>query len=134
MRATIATLLCVFGGLVSAACDDTPTSPTDDGPPYTVTFVSTVSPGGTASRTISAGGAGTVSLSLESTDPAGTPMTIGVGIPDGSRTGCGLTQAVTGAAAIQLQAAVDAGDYCVQVSDPDRLSRTTGFSLTIIHP
>ena len=129
-------LLALFG---CSACGESPTSPSDAeaGPPHTVTFASQVTPGGTASRTFQAGGPGTVTVTLDSTSPAGVVLHIGIGIPTPSiRGGCSLSRAVTTGAGTepQLQMAVDGAEYCVQVAEPGLVTRSTGFSITLVHP
>lgn len=125
--------------LSASACGETPTSPSDAetaGPPYTIAFESTLAPGGSSSRTFSVGGPGTVDVTLASTTPPDLWLSIGIGIPTTTRTGCSLTAAITVApgSSSHLQLAADAGSYCVQVSDPGRLAAVVGFSVTIVHP
>jgi hypothetical protein len=100
-----------------------------------VVFTSTVAPNGSSSRTFTAGGPGTVTLTLTAS-PGGVPLGVGVGLSTASRTGCSLTRSVTVSPSTSphLQVAVDAGVYCVQVSDVTGLHEMGAFTLTFEHP
>jgi hypothetical protein len=107
--------------LGSAACSDTPTTPTDtadgaDTPittPLVVTFSGIVGPNGTASRSFTAQIAGTATASLGGISPA-TPLGLGFGIPRADGTGCLLGRSAVAAdgAAARIAASVDPGTYC----------------------
>lgn len=122
-----------------SACRDTPTSPSDTTtafPPYTVTFESTLAPGGTASRTFTARSDGIATLTLTSSTPMGITIGIGVGIPTPSKSGCGLTRTALAQASSDshVQVPVEAGSYCVAVYDVGEISQSARFSLTLVHP
>ena len=124
--------------VLASACSN-PTSPSETTTTSSdaVTFASTLAPGGTASQSFIAAGAGTVAVTLTSTSPAGLSMGIGVGIPSSAvRGGCSLARTAWTPAGSQpqLQIDVDTGSYCVQVYDSGQLTETASFSLSYVHP
>jgi hypothetical protein len=120
-----------------AACSETPVSPTElSHPPFTAVFASEVLALGTASRSFTAGGPGTVDVTLTATTPSGVGVGLGVGIPRGTARGCLLSHSaiVVAGALPQIVLPVDAGEFCVQVYEAGVVERPLGFSVTIRHP
>ena len=97
---------------------------------------STLTPMGTATRTIIASGAGPVSVQLDSLGGASGPVDFALGMPANDGRGCYLTRSVRtvpgSASALSLQ--VDPGRYCVRLADTGQLTSNTTFSVTITHP
>ena len=82
-------LLCAAAVLASACGSDTPTTPTTTSTsPVTETWSGIVGPGGTASRSFDAPQAGTLTVTLMSSD---APLGVGVGVPRNVNAGCRLT-------------------------------------------
>jgi hypothetical protein len=103
--------------------------------PATTTFDSTLSPGGSASRTFTASQAGTVTVTLTGLGSA-QPVGLGLGVPSGGVAHCSLGTSVLtiAGASPQITAPVDAGTYCAAVFDPGDLADTVGFQMSIVSP
>jgi hypothetical protein len=104
--------------LFCAACSNNTTTPpaTTTPPPAgpgTETLNAIMAPGGTAVRTFTASAAGTVTVTLNVTNPT-TVVGLGIGVPGTAAGGCDMTSTVntSGGAAPQITASVGAGDFC----------------------
>jgi hypothetical protein len=137
-RASIA-LLCLLAA-VSAGCgDDSPTAPTPETPVVvTELFSGTLSAGGNGFYSFSVPTTSSVGITLVSLTPSAsgpaltTPMTIGLGQPEG--TGCKLTTSltVTPGLAPQISRPLDPNIYCASIADAGGLSATTNFVVRIM--
>ena len=130
----------VFAVAMSAGCSDsmTPTAPTTTTTsPVTVTYSTTIGPRGAAARAFTASQAGTVSVTLVSTEPpSDVVLGLGVGIPRADGGGCSLAQSVTTSAGpnAQIVTTVDAGNYCVRIFDAGSLTDPVAVTVTLVHP
>lgn len=136
---SLALVLALFPVLLVAGCgsDETPTTST----PRTtasVTWSTTLANGGASSRSFKTTRNGTVSVTLQSLGgtTASLRVGLGLGIPLGDGSGCVLSRSVeaTASATAQLELAVDAGSYCVQVYDPGTLTQPVGFTILLVYP
>lgn len=135
---SLAVVLVLLSAFTVAACgeDETPTTPT----PRTtesVTWSTNVANGGATSRSFRTTRNGTVSVTLQSLAGSTTLRAgLGVGIPLGDGSGCVLSRSVeaTAGATAQLELAVDAGNFCVQVYDPGTLTQPVGFTILLVYP
>jgi len=123
----------------TAACGDTPTTPTASTTPtspVTESFSSQLAVKGTASRAFTMPSNGTATAQLSATTPGGIVLGFGFGIPRANGAGCLLSTSVDTAAsgAPQLIVNADAGSYCVQVYDLGTLTDPIGFTVSIVHP
>jgi hypothetical protein len=101
----------------------------------TVTYAQTVLPKGSTSRTFDASLRGNVTILFDTIDPASvSSLGLGVGFPRADGGGCVLNQTYTGTRGAQFTFPVEAGTYCLQVSDPGTLTGPAQFSLRIQHP
>ena len=101
----------------------------------TVTYTSTVLPGGFTARTFDASTRGNVTVFLDTIDPASVAsLRLGIGLPRVDAGGCLVTQSHTATRGSQFTFPVDAGTYCLQVSDPGTLTGPAVFGLRIQHP
>ena len=124
-------LLCVV--VVTSACgSDTPTTPTaTTTSPATATWTGIVGPGGTVSRSFDTTLAGTLTVTLMSSD---APLGLGIGVPRNVNAGCRLTISQVDAPGLSLSIPADAGSYCVQVFDDGSVVKQSSFSVQIVHP
>ncbi len=124
-------LLCVV--VVTSACgSDTPTTPTTTTTsPATETWTGIVGPGGTVSRSFDTTLAGTLTVTLMSSD---APLGLGIGVPRNVNAGCRLTISQVDAPGLSLSIPADAGSYCVQVFDDGSVVKQSSFSVQIVHP
>lgn len=135
---SLALVLVLLSAFSVAACgeDETPTTST----PRTtesVRWSTNLANGGATSRSFKTTRNGTVSITLQSLAGSTTLRAgLGVGIPLGDGTGCVLSRSVeaTAGATAQLELAVDAGNYCVQVYDPGTLTQPVGFTILLVYP
>jgi hypothetical protein len=135
---SLALVLVLLSAFTGAACSDeeTPTTPTTR-TTESVTWSTNLANGGATSRSFKTTRNGTVSVTLQSFAGSTTLRAgIGVGIPLGDGTGCVLSRSVeaTAGATAQLELAVDAGSYCVQVYDPGTLTQPVGFTILLVYP
>lgn len=135
---SLALALVLLSAFTIAACgeDETPTTPTPR-TTETVTWSTNLANGGATSRSFKTTRSGTVSITLQSFAGSTTLRAgLGVGIPLGDGTGCVLSRSVesTAGATAQLELAVDAGNYCVQVYDPGTLTQPVGFTIVLVYP
>ena len=101
----------------------------------TITYAQTVLPKGSTSRSFDASLRGDVTIFFDSIDPASVAsLGLGVGFPRSDGGGCVLNKSFTGTRGSQFTFPVEAGTYCVQVSDPGTLTGPAQFSLRIQHP
>ena len=101
----------------------------------TIDYASTVLPGGFTSRTFDASTRGDVTVVLDSINPSSvTSLRLGIGIPRTDAGGCLMTQSHVAARGATFTFPVDAGTYCLQVSDPGTLTGAAQFLLRIQHP
>ena len=116
------------GSADSTASGQTSTSPSSE------TWSSMLGPGGTASRSIAATQAGTITLRLISAD---VPFGIGIGVPRGDGISCRLTTSVL-ATSGDASVAIDvpsAGTYCAAVFDEIRaVVKEAMFNAQIVYP
>lgn len=101
----------------------------------TVTYAQTVLPKGSTARTFEASLRGDVTVFFDTIDPASvSALAIGVGFPRADGGGCVLNLTATAVRGSQFTFPVEAGTYCLQVSDPGTLTGPAQFSLRIQHP
>lgn len=112
-----------------------PTSPTTPTGPVTETHNTQVWPAGFSSRTFSMSTAGTISVTLTTTTPAGVTLGLLVGVPRAAG-GCAPTVAVaaTASGTPQIVLAADSGTYCTLVYDLGTLTEPVSYTLTVEHP
>jgi hypothetical protein len=142
MTAIKASLVTLFmtGALVSAGCgdDSTPTTPTTTrrSSPVTERFASNLVVQGSAARIVSAIATGTLTATLTTVDQPSAVVGFAIGLRNANGTGCLVTKDVIVAAgsAPELSAQVDAGDYCVKISDRGPLTTPMTFTITITYP
>ncbi|HYU80328.1 MAG TPA: hypothetical protein VEK56_15165 [Vicinamibacterales bacterium] len=139
-----ARLMAAAAALLLGGCSknaETPTSSTTDTPTTsTVLYAGSLSAGGSRfySFTASKAGTATVMLASVTSPPRGaaldTPLGLGIGRPAG--TGCSLSSSVTTGPALtaQLQEAVGAGIYCVNVYDVGQVSTAVDFVVRFQYP
>jgi hypothetical protein len=136
---SLALVLVLLSAFSAVACGDDAPPPTTPVPDTTasVTWSTTIANGGATSRSFRTTRNGTVSINLQSFGGSTTLKAgLGVGIPLGDGTGCVLSRSVeaTAGATAQLELAVDAGSYCVQVYDPGTLTQPVGFTILLVYP
>jgi len=125
--------------LVSASCAKTVmfTSPTAAVDPETFQreLSGSIVPGGSISRSFDTAAAGTVTVVLKSTTPAGVAVGMGVGISR-SNGSCALSSAIEAKAgdAAQISIQADQGAYCAKVYDLGTLQEPLPFTISISHP
>jgi hypothetical protein len=132
-------LRAVLVGLLLAGCgnnDATPTTPTTGTGPTTETFSSNLTVQGSAWRLVTASQAGTLSARLTTASQPSTVVGFGIGIQNGTTTGCLLNSEVrvTAGSTPQVDAPVDPGVYCIKISDVGTLTSPMGFTITIVRP
>jgi hypothetical protein len=141
MRRSLGLAIVVLSTLAAAGCgsdDTTATTPSSTAPTAgTSTFTATLAPGGTAMSQFTASTTGTVSVTLSATNPASTPLGLGIGIPGVNLGGCDLTktvQALPGATA-QLTTTVEGGSYCAGAFDIGTVGRNGVLvTVSVAHP
>lgn len=101
----------------------------------TVTYAQTVLPKGSTTRTFEASLRGDVTILFDAIEPSSVAsLGIGVGFPRSDGGGCVLNLTATATRGSQFTFPVEAGTYCIQVSDPGTLTGPAQFSLRIQHP
>ena len=141
-RLSLIALLLAPLAVVSAACDNGPTTPdttttttTPVTSPVTETFSSQLAMSGFSARSFTAAKPGSASVTLTSIGSSSTlKVGLGIGIPDSLGSGCLFTRSIETAAGGSVTANVDAGTYCVRVYDIGTLTSTVNFTATIIRP
>ncbi len=135
---SLALVFVLLTAVTAAGCDeDTPTTTPTPDTTTSVTWSTNLSNGGQTSRSFTTTRNGTVSITLQSLAGSTTLRAgLGVGIPLGDGTGCVLSRSVeaTAGATAQLELAVDAGSYCVQIYDPGTLTQPVGFTILLVYP
>lgn len=136
-----ALLLSVAGaGCGSSTTSPTPVTPTQTpaAPSITETFAGTLAVGGSRFYSFSVGQYGTVNVTLAQLtgafDPVTTTVVLGLGRPAGTGCGVATTATATPSDTPQASSTLDAGVYCVRISDTDVLTAPATFSITIAHP
>lgn len=101
----------------------------------TITYAQTVLPKGFTSRSFDASLRGDVTIFFDTIDPGSVAaLGVGVGFPRSDGGGCVLNLTATATRGSQFTFPVEAGTYCIQVSDPGTLTGPAQFSLRIQHP
>ena len=100
-----------------SGCAYTPTSPSPFSSATSQVLKGTVYPGGITTLWLVAGRSGTFSLNLASVDPGGMTLRIGFGVLRAGHCEQRLHVDAPVSAITQLSSQVDAGTYCVEVSD-----------------
>ena len=134
-------LIVLLAAPLASACDNGPVTPsattttTTTTSPVTETFSSQLAVGGYASRSFTAAKAGTVTVTLTNAGSSSTlKVGLALGIPDQAGTGCLFTRTTETAAGGNVSATVDAGAYCMRVSDIGNLTAAISFTATIVRP
>ena len=122
--------------LLATACSgkSTPTTPSTTSKATSESWSSVVAPGGTSSRSFTVNASGTITVTL--TSAGADTLGLGVGVPRLTGGGCRLGVAINASpgSSPQINAAADAGQYCVQVYDLGTLKDPAAFALKIDHP
>jgi len=105
--------------------------------PFTETFASNLTVGGTATRSFISNNQGALAITL--TDLGGSSSlvaTIGVGVVANDGTGCRFAMLIetTAGANPQISTPIDSGVYCVRIADAGRFTDTVSFSIRLAHP
>jgi hypothetical protein len=128
--------------LLCTACSNNTTTPpattTPTAGPGTEAMNAVMAPGGTAIRTFTASAAGTVTVTLNATNPT-TVVGLGIGIPGSAAGGCDMTSTLntSGGTAPQITASVGAGNFCAgtfALGAGTVPSSGVNVSVTIVHP
>lgn len=105
--------------------------------PGTDSFSSSITNGGTSTRTFHVSRNGTVNVTLTSLSLANTQAGLGIGVLDVANGSCKIARTViaTAGTSPQISTQVDAGVYCVAVYDAGNFTAGQhSFSLTVQHP
>jgi hypothetical protein len=103
--------------------------------PSTETFASNLAVRGTSARTFRATAAGPLTVTLQSIGPpSSATVDVSIGIPREDGTGCLIGRTERGGALLQMSTSVDAGNYCVLLTDFGSLTAPVSFTLTIAKP
>lgn len=120
-----------------AACGSSSTAPTNTGTSVPNLFSGSIVSRGSAFYSFNVAGQSTVSVTLASlTSKTGTalqtPVTIGLGIPQG--TGCATSTSMPATPALksQISLTLGSGTYCVNINDSSGLADTTNFAIRIL--
>jgi len=108
-------------------------NPSDASSAGTISYASTVLPGGYTTRNFATAVDGVAAVTMDSFSP-GSVLGLGLGFPRNDGSGCELATAITVTPGGQLTAPVDPGIYCVKVFDTGTLAATSNFALKILHP
>jgi hypothetical protein len=138
MKPVTACALLVLSAVISGCGkDSTPTAATTTRTsPVTEVLTSNLIVQGAVWRIVTAAQAGALTATLTTTSQPAAPVSVGIGVRNPSTNDCLLNRSViaTAGSAPQLSAQVDAGDYCVKVSDAGPLATPMSFTLTIVYP
>jgi hypothetical protein len=106
------------------------------GDPGTVTFASSITPAGTATRSFEASTPGTVSITLTDLSAGAVEAGLALGIWPGDGSGCKFAQVVrvVPSDTPHITTQVDPGDYCVMLYDVGNFTKNETFSVRIQHP
>jgi hypothetical protein len=103
--------------------------------PSTETFASNLAVRGTSARTFRATASGTLTVTLQSIGPPSTVnVDVSLGIPRSDGTGCLVSRTQRGGALLQMSTPVDAGSYCVVLTDFGDLTAPVSFTVSIAKP
>jgi hypothetical protein len=100
----------------------------------TTTWATAVGTNGSASRTVAASAAGTMTISLDSLSYTDGQLGLGLGIPGSGRVGCELTLTTIAGTGGKVTASVESGEYCVKIYDVGRTTGMVNVSTTISSP
>lgn len=110
-------------------------TPSDASSAETITYSSTVAPGGFTARTFPVAAAGNTTIIMDLLTPASVPtLGLALGFPRQDGSGCEVTTAISAARTAQLTVPTDPGKYCVKIFDQGTLTDVTGFTIRIVHP
>ena len=110
-------------------------TPSDASSSGTISYSSSVLPGGYTSRNFGVAAAGVAAVTMDSFSPASvSALGIGLGFQRNDGSGCEVSTVITASVGGQLTAPVDPGVYCVRVFDPGTLTGPANFALRILHP
>lgn len=128
-------LLVLTVTLAASACSNdsaTPVSPTL--PTTSFTFNTSITAGGTATRTFQQFVDGGVAMTLTSVTPD-VPLGIGIGIPTNAGGACSLTRALvtTAGSSPQITITAERGTWCVRVWETGAVDERVSFSLAVTH-
>jgi hypothetical protein len=125
----------------ASACNDTPasTTPTGTEPEFTrvEVYEGTLDPSGSGFYSFTLGTSGRVELTLNSlTEPStgallDSTLTLGLGRPAAMDCAVTSTSQVTPGFGAQVSSAIEAGTYCVKLSDAGGLAASTRFAVRI---
>jgi hypothetical protein len=138
-RLTVGCLVALTVGLVSAGCDNvpsTPTTPTVPADNVTETFAGTIGPNGAQTFNFTTSSQGFLTATLTALAPEGD-LTVGLAI--GTFNGVTCQSIITNDTAAQSTAvsgnASAAGSLCVRIYDARQtLTQTNVFEIVVIHP
>jgi len=102
-----------------------------------VVFSSTLPRGGSVTKTVTTSTEGTIDVTLTSLgSQPNAEVGLGIGVVPSTSASCTLTKIVRVKAGStpQISEKVDAGSYCIGLSDVGTLTAPTTFSVTIVHP
>ena len=134
--------LLLLGVLLTASCEDAPTSPDETATTQTtssVVFEGTLEREQSSFYAFTASQAGSVTVNLASLNLVGhrealtVPVRIGVGVPKGE--GCGETEAIETLPALvsQFSATLESGIHCVNIADTGQLPGAAVFLIRFSH-
>jgi hypothetical protein len=120
--------------VVVTAASGTPSTPTAAA--GTETFSSVLPVLGSASRSVTASQAGSLSAIVTAATPPNVLVGLGIGIPRLDGAGCFLNTTVRTltSPAIPVSSLVDPGTYCVKIFDVGSLTSNVNFTISAAHP
>ena len=132
----------LLGVLLTASCEDAPTSPDETATTPTtssVVFEGTLEREQSSFYAFTASQSGSVTVNLASLNLVGhrealtVPVRIGVGVPKGE--GCGETEAIETLPALvsQFSATLESGIHCVNIADTGQLPGAAVFLIRFSH-
>jgi hypothetical protein len=137
IRYTFLVLGSLFVVLSATACgDETPTTPTPPEPVMvTDTFSGTINRNGAATHRFAAASAGDLTATLTSLSPD-ADLVVGFGVGAWNGTVCNILLARDEAVqATVIYGNVNAsGELCIRIFDVGRITDTTDYTLTVVHP
>jgi hypothetical protein len=110
-------------------------TPAASSTPVTETFTGSLALKGSNLYTFTVTQTGTVSITLSGLSPTSVGVNLGLGTPNGTSS-CTLTSANPTAVAgstPQISTTVNAGTYCVAISDTGNLTSPSTFIISIVH-
>ena len=134
---------CLFGllggVLATSACgSNTTTSPTVEPASMTEVWSSTLTVGASRFYSFSVPLTGTVSVQMKQLTQNGVAtaeqVTLGLGSPRGIDCAVGGSVVAGASDTVLLSGQQPTGIYCVRIWDNSQLSKTTAFSVNIVHP